>query len=338
MAKRIALYYSPGACSLAAHIVLYEWGVPFEARRAAIAAGETKTPAFLALNPRSRVPLLLIDDKPIRELSGILTWLGQQCGLYPAIGSYEAAKCAEWLGWMTSAVHISFALIWRGERFLHDKRLFPLARMRGYDWLREQFGEIEIALADNAYVLGQHYSVVDCNILPFYRWGNRIGFDMARDYPNWTAHTKRLLERPAVKAAIAAEDVDIWQGVDPGFTSAGLTQEDLVTFDNAWGEADIETLMRFMAPDGVYTASVGPEPGETFKGRDAVRAGFAKMLAYDGKRTRKPGELWFLGDFAFATWSFEENDPPRSVRGIDYFELSPEGITLKEGYRKSSGG
>lgn len=217
--SKLTLYYSPGACSLAAHIALYEWGVPFEARRVLIAKGEHRAPEFLAINPRARLPLLLVDARPVRELSGMLTWIGQQCGLYPETGTYEAAKCGEWLGWMTSAVHISFAMIWRGERFAEDPALHPAIKAHGYRWLDEQFAEIEAALAAAPYALGERYSVADCYLFPFYRWGNRIGLEMARAYPAWTAHTRRIAERPAAKAALAAEEIDIWQGPDPGVSA-----------------------------------------------------------------------------------------------------------------------
>jgi glutathione S-transferase len=208
MTRQLALYYSPGACSLAAHAALREWGVPFELRRVAVAKGEHLKPDYLALNPRGRVPLLIVDGKPVRENSAILTWVGQQCGLYPKVGTYEAAKCGEWLGWLTSGVHISFALIWRGERFAHDKALFPSLRQRGYDWVGEQFAEIDDALAAAPYALGEEYSVADCNLLPFYRWGGRVGLDM-NAYPAWTAWAARVRERAAVREALAAEEISL---------------------------------------------------------------------------------------------------------------------------------
>ena len=210
----LILYYSPGACSLASHVALKEWGAAFEARRVTIAKGEHLHPDYLAFNPRGRVPTLIVGGKPIRENSGILTWIGQQSGLYPAAGTYEAAKCGEWLGWMTSVVHISFALIWRGERFVTDKALHPALRQRGYDLVGENYAEIDHALSQTPYALGDTYSVVDCNLLPFYRWGGRIGLDM-RAYPNWRAHTARLLERDAVLEAIAAEGIDIHDAMPP---------------------------------------------------------------------------------------------------------------------------
>jgi|CXWL01.1.fsa_nt_gi glutathione S-transferase len=214
--SQIVLYYSPGACSLAVHIALYEWGKPFETRRVMLANREHHAPDMLAINPHARIPFMTIDRRPVREVSGMLTWIGQQAGLYPEAGSYDAARCGEWLGWMTSAVHISFAMIWRGERFLDDEPLYPLLRARGLAWLRPQLAEIEQRLASARYVLGDSYSVADCNVLPFYRWFNRVGFDMAAEAPAWTAHTKRLCERAAVRAALEAEGIDIFEStLDP---------------------------------------------------------------------------------------------------------------------------
>ncbi len=206
--SKLALYYSPGACSLAAHTALREWGVPFEARRVMLAKGEHLQSQYTSLNPHARVPLLMIDERPVRENSGILTWIGQRSGLYPKEGTYEAAVCGQWLGWLTSAVHISFAMIWRGERFAHDKALHPAIRQRGYDWVGQQFAEIDDALAAGPYILGATYSVADCNLLPFYRWGGRIGLDMSV-YPAWGAWVGRLAQRPAVKAALEAEEITL---------------------------------------------------------------------------------------------------------------------------------
>lgn len=218
--RNLILYYSPGACSLASHAALHEWGVPFETRRVTLARGEHFKPDFLELNPRARVPLLIIDGERIRENSGILTWIGQQAGLYPEIGTIEAAKCAEWLAWLTSGVHIAFATIWRGSRFAHDEALHPAIRQRGYEWVGENFAEIDDALARGPYVLGDKLSVADFNLLPFFRWGHRIGLDMS-PYPNWAAHTARMLERTSVKAALATEEISLYdtlplpEGVTP---------------------------------------------------------------------------------------------------------------------------
>ena len=209
------LYYSPGACSFASHIVLNELGHPFEVERVVIANGDNLKPEYLKINPRGRVPVLLVDGAVIRENSAILTWLGQQgAGLFPPVGSIPAARASEWLAWLTSAVHISFGQIWRGHRFSDDATHHASIRARGLTVLGEQFDEIERALSRTSYVLGEDYSVIDANILPFYRWGTRVGFSMRSRFPHWTRHTERMLDRDAVRRTIAVEGIDMWPPKD----------------------------------------------------------------------------------------------------------------------------
>jgi glutathione S-transferase len=211
----LTLYYSPGACSLAAHIALREAALPFELHRVTIANGEHLAPAYLAINPRGRIPTLVIDGTPVTELSAILGWIADRApGLAPARGTLESAQCAEWLGWFTSAVHISFALVWRGARFLDDANLHPQLRDRGLATLRRQFAEIEARLAAHDYLVAGRYSVADCNALVFYRWATRVGFDVRREFPAWTRHAERLVQRPAVRDAVRAEEIEIWSAPD----------------------------------------------------------------------------------------------------------------------------
>jgi glutathione S-transferase len=208
----LTLYYSPGACSLAAHIMLRELDWPFELKKIAVAEGENKQPEFLAINSRGRVPVLMVEGQPITELSAILTWLAQQrSDLFPPAGTLAAIRCSEWLAWLTSSLHISFAQIWRGERFSENPDDFAAIEAHGRAVLTTQFAEVEDKLTGRPFALGDSYSVVDPNLLVFYRWGNRIGIDMRQSYPVWTAHSERLLERPAVVAAVAAEGIEIWQ-------------------------------------------------------------------------------------------------------------------------------
>ena len=105
----------------------------------------------------------------------------------------------------------------------------------------------------------------------------------------------------------------------------------------AWGRADIETLMSFVAPDCVYCASVGPEPGETFVGKAAVREGFLKLLAHDSDSVSEPGEMRVVGDWAVFTWGFRPKAGGAVVRGCDLFELRNGLIVRKDSFRKTLG-
>lgn len=106
----------------------------------------------------------------------------------------------------------------------------------------------------------------------------------------------------------------------------------------AWGRADLATLMKFIADDCVYSASVGPEPGETFVGRDAVQAGFAKLLAHDSDGVAEPGEIRSAGDWVVSTWGYRKpsaDGRPTFVRGCDVFVFRDGLIIRKDAFRKT---
>jgi ketosteroid isomerase-like protein len=108
----------------------------------------------------------------------------------------------------------------------------------------------------------------------------------------------------------------------------------------AWGRRDLPALMEYVADDCVYSASVGPEPGETFVGREAVRAGFAKLLAHDSDGVAEPGEMRSAGDWVVSTWGYRKRTPEGRqvlVRGCDLFVLRDGLIVRKDAFRKTSG-
>ena len=81
----LTLYYAPGACSMAAHIVLEESGEKYEPKKVDLANGEQRTEAYLKINPQGRVPVLRLDNnEPLAENTAILPYLGKRFGLWPA--------------------------------------------------------------------------------------------------------------------------------------------------------------------------------------------------------------------------------------------------------------
>jgi glutathione S-transferase len=207
----LKLFYSPGACSLASHIVLRELELPFELQRVSIADGDHLKPEFIEIHHRARVPVLIVEGKAVSESPAILTWLGQQGKmLFPEKGTFDAIRCSEWLAWLSSSVHISFAQIWRAGRFSSDTIHEAAIQQQGKIAVKVQFDEIEYRLVDCPFALGGEFTVVDPYLLVFYRWGERIGIDMRKDYPIWTAHSERMVVRPAVKEAIIEEGIEIW--------------------------------------------------------------------------------------------------------------------------------
>ena len=111
----------------------------------------------------------------------------------------------------------------------------------------------------------------------------------------------------------------------------------LDSFARAWSRRDIDTLMSLVTDDCVYSASVGPEPGQTFVGREAVRDGFLALLAYDADGRSCACLAVLLGDIALAEWSYELRDAAGHVtvlRGCDIIEFSGARIRRKDAFRK----
>ena len=215
------LYYSPGACSLAPHIVLEEIGQPYELQLVSSKGGEmTDTPEWRAINPKARVPALSgvpgrIGGAPdlLTEAHAILVYLakanpGQR--LLPDDVAAEA-RAIEWMNWLSGTVHgITFGQIWRPHRLSSDKSTHEAIKSKGMENLRDQCSYIESLLADGrGWALPQGYSVVDPYLLVFYRWGKNVGVDMRGQYPAWFAHTRRLLERPAVRRTFEQENLSL---------------------------------------------------------------------------------------------------------------------------------
>ena len=85
----LTLFYAPGACSMAAHIVLEESGEKYEAKRVDLAKGEQRTEAYLKIHPLGRVPALLLDDgEPLDREHGD-----------PALSRQALRAVAEGRGW-----------------------------------------------------------------------------------------------------------------------------------------------------------------------------------------------------------------------------------------------
>jgi ketosteroid isomerase-like protein len=113
-----------------------------------------------------------------------------------------------------------------------------------------------------------------------------------------------------------------------------MTAERLLEFATAWGSHDLERIMSFFTNDCIYAASVGPEPGATYRGFHAVRAGIAEMLEHDDGSTATISNLHILGDMGFWEWTYTFPDD-RSVQGCDLFEFVEDRIRIKNAFRKT---
>jgi glutathione S-transferase len=201
----LALYYAPGACSLAAHIVLEESGEKYEARRVDLSKGEQRTPEYLKIHPLGRVPALLLDSgKPLTENTAILPYLGKRFKLWPADPIAEA-KALSVIGFFAASVHPAHAHIGRPERYTADKAAFPGIQDMGKKSFHSYLEQIDQLYAGREW-LSDKYSVLDPYAFVFYTWGKRRELPVAQ-MQNYSAMKDRMMQRPAVKKAVENEGV-----------------------------------------------------------------------------------------------------------------------------------
>ncbi|MGH7726300.1 MAG: nuclear transport factor 2 family protein [Candidatus Eiseniibacteriota bacterium] len=116
-----------------------------------------------------------------------------------------------------------------------------------------------------------------------------------------------------------------------------MTIERLLAFGDAWNRGDVDDIMSYFAAECTYHASVGPEPGRTYRGREAVRRGVIDMLAYDRGGRSKTGPAFVAAERGVAEWSYEFTAADGAVtviRGCDVFEFEGDLIRRKDAFRK----
>mgnify|MGYP001357112280 CR=1 FL=1 len=216
MTAQYRLFYSPGACSMASHIVLEELGASYEAVCVTIAQGENRKPEYLSVNPRGRVPALWIKDdkgeRVVTESLAILTLLSQrhpQAKLMP--GDPEPfVRTLEWMSWLASTMHqTGVRAVLRPERFTKDANGAAGIKAQGLEVVVEGLRDIEARLPEQGWAMGEHFGALDAYLLVFYRWGNRVGIPMREQFPRFTRLMDAVRARPAVARVIAREDIQI---------------------------------------------------------------------------------------------------------------------------------
>jgi len=203
----LTLFYAPGACSMAAHIVLEEGGEKYEAHRMDLAKGDQKTEAYLKIHPQGRVPALRLDDgSPLTENAAILPYLGKRFALWPTEPLAEA-RALSLIGFFAASVHVAHAHISRPERYALDTAAFPTVKEAGRNAFHGYLKQVD-AMLDGRQWLSDRYSVLDPYAFVFYVWGVRRELPMG-ELAGYTAFKDRMLGRPAVQRAVADEGIKV---------------------------------------------------------------------------------------------------------------------------------
>jgi glutathione S-transferase len=202
----LTLYYCPGACSMASHITLEESGLPFEGKPLRLGKGEAQTPEYLAINPRGKVPALVVDGRALTENVAIMSYVASQVapGVLLPVDAYDAARAISTITWFSNSVHPPWTHLQRPERFADDAAAHDTVKTTGRQGFIAALQEIDAMLAGKDWLIGNQFTVADAYALVFYGWGARIELSM-KDFVAYTAHKQRMLARPAVRRVLERE-------------------------------------------------------------------------------------------------------------------------------------
>jgi len=198
----LKLYYSPGACSLAPHIVLFEAGFTFDTEKVDIPGKKTASGAdYWKINPKGYVPALQLDNgEVLTEVSTILQYLADQkpaSGLVPAAGTMARYRLMEWLNFIATEVHKSVGA-------LFNPQMTPEMKEVQKAYITRRLKALDGMMAGRTYLTGEAFSVADAYLFNVLRWCGYHKIDLAQ-WPNIQAFFARTGERPQVQAAMRAE-------------------------------------------------------------------------------------------------------------------------------------
>jgi glutathione S-transferase len=200
------LYYMPGACSIGIHVLLEEIGKPYDLQKIDGANREQYGPAFVKINPKSKVPTLQKDDGSVlTEFPAIATWLARKNpdkNLLPADADGEA-RALEAMDYVVSTMHMQgFSRMFRPANYAPTEADHDKVKARGKEIMEGGLALMDKALEGKEYVAGK-FSVADAALFYVTFWASgRMKMPLPK---NVAAHYERMKARPAVKRTVEQE-------------------------------------------------------------------------------------------------------------------------------------
>ncbi|KLK91560.1 glutathione S-transferase [Microvirga vignae] len=196
------LYYTPGACSLAPHIVAREAGLPITLEKVDLSKHLTETGQnFRAINPKGYVPAIALKDGSLlTEAAAIIQYLADQqpdAGLAPAHGTTERYRLIEWLTFISSEVHKGFVPLW-------NPATPEAVKTAAKDRLASRFAYLDEILAKQPFLMGEAFTIADAYLFTVVNWTNFHAIDIS-SFEHLSAFQARVASRPKVQEALVAE-------------------------------------------------------------------------------------------------------------------------------------
>lgn len=203
----LTLYYAPHTCALASHIALEEAGADYQTVRIDFAAQEQRQNAYLAVNPKGRVPALATERGVLTETPAILAFIAQTfpaARLAPLADPFAFAEVQAFNSYLCATVHVAHAHRMRGPRWADDEATIAGMKRAVPRSVGGGFALIETRLLEGPWVMGETYTVCDPYLFTLSQWLEADGVDPAT-LPSVIDHRRRMAGRPQVQRAMAVE-------------------------------------------------------------------------------------------------------------------------------------
>jgi glutathione S-transferase len=201
----IVLYYALNTCALAPYVTLTEANASFEVRPLNFRKNEQRLPAYLRLNPKHKVPLLMVDGDPLTESSAIQIWIARnfpQAKLLPS-DPWQELKAISILSWCSSGIHPYLSRINSPSKVCDVAGAEQGVIQAAKSFLFENYKIAEDMLAGRKFFF-DHFTAADAHFFWCLRRGAQLGAEAA-EFPNCMAHFERIKKRPSVQKMFAYE-------------------------------------------------------------------------------------------------------------------------------------
>ena len=195
------LYYSPGACSQAPHIILHETGLSHDAERVDLKAKKLEDGGdYLTVNAKGAVPALRLDSgEVLTENAIILQYLGDRAAwpeVLPPMGDFRRYRVLEWTNYVATELHKSFAPLFKPNASEETKQFFR-------DAIADKLTYVDGELGNGPYLMGEELTIPDAYLFVMIGWADKF-MDLSR-WPNLAAFRERMMQRPAVRHVLKFE-------------------------------------------------------------------------------------------------------------------------------------
>lgn len=202
----LTLFYTPKTCALATHIALIDAGADYTLKRVDFSQGEQRTPDFLAVNPKGRVPALVTSQGILTETPALLTYLAQsfpQANLAPT-DPFALAQLQAFTSFLSSTLHVAHAHGPRGNRWTDDPAAQAALKAYVPTSMTAAFKLVEDGMLQGHFVMGEHYTIADPYLFTMSTWIEADQVDTTQ-IPRILAHREMMSKRPSVIRALSEE-------------------------------------------------------------------------------------------------------------------------------------